>query len=187
MGGKLTFRNAVDGVCHRDENGEELLWRPDMRVAIASFVALMLGYEGTALAQAANPSGIRVTPRSPECGVLNRPTIANPPHAVYCGEVPTAPNWSGAPTPTYEQKMQAAKRGFAALDLNHDGVISRKEWSVMQARLVAPVPHRGQVQLMCATNEQFKLMDRNHDGKITFAEWTANNFGKDRQPITGCY
>jgi Ca2+-binding EF-hand superfamily protein len=83
--------------------------------------------------------------------------------------------------------MQTANRGFAALDLNHDGVISRKEWSVMQARMVAAVPQRGRVQLMCATNEEFRLMDRNYDGKIALAEWTADNFGKDRQPITGCY
>lgn len=170
-----------------------------MRMMAVSLVALMFGYEGTAFAQAVKPSEIRVTQRSyalrgadaptpPECGVLNRPTTATPPRSVYCGVVPSAPNWSNqARTPSYEQQMQTANRGFAALDLNHDGVISRKEWSVMQARMVAAVPQRGRVQLMCATNEEFRLMDRNYDGKIALAEWTADNFGKDRQPITGCY
>ncbi|GAA3888017.1 hypothetical protein GCM10022276_03910 [Sphingomonas limnosediminicola] len=57
----------------------------------------------------------------------------------------------------------------------------------MQARMVAPVPQNGRVQLMCATDQEFKLMDSNHDGKITFAEFTADNFGRDRQPIRGCY
>jgi hypothetical protein len=113
-----------------------------------------------------------------------------PGRGFYCGVVPSVSDSTPLnqfPMLTYQQQMQAAKGGFAALDLNHDGVISRKEWSVMQARMVAPVPQRGRVQLMCATNQQFKLMDKNRDGKITFAEWTADSFGKDRQPITGCY
>lgn len=173
-----------------------------MRALIASFVALIFGYAETAFAQATKPSEIRVTQRTdplgvgkipplatpPECRVLNRPNMVRPPHPVYCGVVPSAPNWSSqAPTLTYEQQMQAAKRGFAALDLNHDGVISRKEWSAMQARLVAPVPPHGRVQLMCETDQVFKLMDRNYDGKITLGEFTADNFGRDRQPIRGCY
>jgi hypothetical protein len=113
-----------------------------------------------------------------------------PGRGFYCGVVPSVADstpLSQFPMLTYQQQMQAAKRGFAALDINYDGVISRKEWSVMQARMVAPVPQRGRVQLTCATNQQFKLMDKNRDGKITFAEWTADNFGAHRQPITGCY
>lgn len=173
-----------------------------MRLVIVLLATLMFGYEATALAQATNPSPIVVTQRNyprrtvemppittpSQCGVLNGPNSARGPGPVYCGVVPSAPNWTPdlAPKLTYQQKMQAAKRGFAGFDLNHDGVISRKEWSVMQARSVAFAPQRGRVQLMCATNEEFKLIDRNHDGKITFAEWIADDFGKDRQPITGC-
>lgn len=205
MGGKRTLGEPVDCVACSHENLRgipKLLWRPGMRLAIALLATLMFGYEGRALAQATNPSPIVVTHRDfvrrtvevppittpPQCGVLNGPNSARGPGPVFCGVVPPAPNWMPdlEPKLTYQQKMQAAKRGVAGFDLNHDGVISRKEWSVMQARMVAPVPPRGRVQLMCATNQMFKLMDKKHDGRITFAEWTADNFGKDRQPTTGC-
>jgi Ca2+-binding EF-hand superfamily protein len=83
--------------------------------------------------------------------------------------------------------MQAAKRGFAAFDLNHNGVISRREWSVSEARATAPIPERNRAEFKCALDETFKLMDSNHDGKITFAEFIADSFGKHRQPVRGCY
>ena len=88
--------------------------------------------------------------------------------------------------PTYEQQMQAAKRGFAAYDLNHDGVISRHEWSVIEARSFAHMSQQSRAQLECQLNQEFKLIDSNHDGEITFKEFTADNFGRDRQPIRGC-
>ena len=88
-------------------------------------------------------------------------------------------------TLTYEEQMQGAKRGFGALDLNNDGVISRQEWSVAEARAAAPIPQQNRAQFTCAMDNDFKAIDRNHDGKITFAEFIADNFGKDRQPVRG--
>jgi len=82
--------------------------------------------------------------------------------------------------------MQAAKRGFGAYDLNHDGVISRHEWSVIEARSFARMPQQSRAKLECQLDQEFKLIDINHDGKIIFKEFTADNFGRDRQPIRGC-
>jgi len=151
----------------------------------------------------------------PECGVLNPPhsgarTLSStdlmaeqrrmadswkraglkPGRGFYCGVVPSVSD----STPlnqfsklTYQQQMQAAKRGFAAWDHNHDGVISRREWSVSEARATALAPERNRAQFKCQIDQEFKLLDSNHDGEITFAEFIADNFGKDRQPIRGCY
>jgi Ca2+-binding EF-hand superfamily protein len=90
--------------------------------------------------------------------------------------------------PTYEEQMQGAKRSFALYDLNHDGVISRKEWSTLEARAAASIPAgKSRAQYTCALDQQFKLIDSNHDGKITFAEMIADNFGKNRPAMRGCY
>lgn len=113
-----------------------------------------------------------------------------PGRGFYCGVVPSISGSTALnhfPTLTNQEQMQAAKRGFAALDLNHDGLISRREWSASEARATAAAPERGRAELRCGMDQEFKLLDSNHDGKITFAEWTAENFGKDRQPIRGCY
>ena len=178
-----------------------MFWRPDMRVVIAAIVGLAIGYGSTAFAQATKPPEIRVTQRSyrpivevpplttpSQCGVVNRPKLLRPQGPVYCGVVPSPPHGTPvnqARTLTYEQQIQAAKRSFSGLDLNHDGVISRREWSVAEARAAAPVPQQNRAQFICAMENDFKAIDRNHDGKITYAEFIADNFGKDRQPIRG--
>ena len=172
-----------------------------MRLVTAFLVSLILGHNGTASAQSTNPSAIQVTQRNylqrvvktppittiPRCGVLDGPNSASE-RPVYCGVVPSAPNWTPdlAPKLSYQQQMQAAKRGFAALDLNHDGVVSRREWSLSEARAMAPIPARNRAEFKCQLDQEFKLVDGNHNGKITFAEWTADHFGKDRQPIRAC-
>ncbi|MFL6726100.1 MAG: hypothetical protein ACJ8FS_06260 [Sphingomicrobium sp.] len=83
---------------------------------------------------------------------------------------------------TDQEKMQAAKRGFEALDLNHDGTVSRQEWSIAETRAAAPIPQASRAQFTRTMDEDFSQIDRNHDSKIAFAEYTANHFGKDRQP-----
>jgi hypothetical protein len=172
-----------------------------VRFAIASFLVLTCGDDVTALAQATNPSEIRVTQRNylqrrptnstpSQCRVLSGSNSASGRRPVYCGVVPSVPNWmpvNHAPTLTFQQQMQAAKRGFAAFDLNHNGMISRREWSVSEARAAAFDSERQRAQFTCEADQTFKQIDTNHDGKITFAEWTADNFGKDRQPIRACY
>ena len=172
-----------------------------MRVPTASFGVLMLACAGMALAQATNPSDIRVTQRTvpfrivetpppSRCGVLNPPSIGNPPRSVYCGAVPPisdAARLNPAPTLTFEQQMQAARRGFAAMDLNHDGVISRQEWSSLEAQAMTPLPQRNRAEFKCQLDQDFRLIDSNHDGKITFAEYIADNFGAGRPAVSGCF
>ena len=82
-------------------------------------------------------------------------------------------------TLTYQDKMRAAKTGFAAGDLNHDGVISRREWAVSAERAAADIPQTNRQQYVSDIDRQFLKLDKNGDGNITFEEYIADNFGED--------
>lgn len=83
-----------------------------------------------------------------------------------------------AQTLTDEQKLQGAKRAFAALDLNHDGVITRQEWTVSAIRAGAGIPRENRPQYVRDSIRIFLQHDKNEDGKVTFSEYIANNFGE---------
>jgi hypothetical protein len=110
LGGKRTLVSqltAAVAATKKRREIHELLRSPEMRVVIASLVALMFGYDATAIAQTTNQSEIRVTPRvapvmpPPECHVLNRPRSANGPRSeseVLAERRRIADSWLLAPT-----------------------------------------------------------------------------------------
>jgi Ca2+-binding EF-hand superfamily protein len=70
-----------------------------------------------------------------------------------------------------EAKKAAPKSAFDLWDLNHDGVISQAEWSIVAAKAVSKIPERNRQQSMGYLEDNFRTIDRNHDGKITFDEY----------------
>ena len=81
--------------------------------------------------------------------------------------------------PTQEQNLEGAKKAFAAFDLNHDGVISRQEWTVMALKAAAEIPRESQPQYVRDSLRVFLKRDKDGDGKVTLTEYIANNSGED--------
>src|SRR5437763_13756891 len=77
--------------------------------------------------------------------------------------------------PTQEEELEGAKKAFAAFDLNHDGAISRQEWTVMALKAAAEIPRDSQPQYVRASLRAFLQRDKNGDGKVTFSEYIADN------------
>jgi Ca2+-binding EF-hand superfamily protein len=91
---------------------------------------------------------------------------------VGCGHV--APQKATAP-----DEANAAARGFAMWDLNHDGYISHDEWRRGEQRMVEALPQANRANAIQQLEVAFRSIDVNHDGRISLSEYASD---RDKPP-----
>lgn len=73
--------------------------------------------------------------------------------------------------PIARSEVEAAvKRQFAAMDANHDGVVSHDEFERYRAH---QAPATGIAALTYVSSTWFEHVDADHDGRVTYAEASA--------------
>jgi Ca2+-binding EF-hand superfamily protein len=82
---------------------------------------------------------------------------------------------SSGRTVTQQDKLQGQKREFAQLDLNHDGVISSREWAIAGVNAGSSIPKVSRPDYVRRFDSIFMKLDKNGDGNITFDEFAADN------------